>query len=109
MDEAGNGEEGLVSFEVTNDTMRGLTLTATEESKDREGGSRLLTKYMNEHAYTFKVDTLQLIKLFEQDLNGADPFFIPGQAPVTKPQVVNEVNIYDNFIDSEALDDLETL
>ena len=34
--------------------------------------------FYNEHAGTWKTDMLQLVRLFENDLNKEDPFFIPG-------------------------------
>jgi hypothetical protein len=74
-------------------------------------------KFMNDQAANWKCDNLQLVKLFQQDLGGEDPFYIPGQE-ATQP--VEEVafeekngkrrkTINDNFIDSAALDDIEAL
>lgn len=44
------------------------------QSKD----ANLLTKFEHEYSATWKTEQLQLVKLFELDLEGIDPFFIEG-------------------------------
>ena len=53
---------------------------------------------------------MQMVRLFEEDLNGEDPFYIPGQVKPVKLVDHNEDKYnYNNFINSEALDDLDAL
>lgn len=39
----------------------------------------MLTKFVHEISSQWKTEQLQIIKHFQIDLEGQDPFFIPGQ------------------------------
>ena len=45
------------------------------QSKDKN----IFIKFEHEYSATWKTDQLQLVKLFEIDLDGRDPFYIEGQ------------------------------
>jgi len=55
-----------------------------------------------------------MIRLFEFDLNGEDPFYVEGQelARVQKKEldkIKQKENIYNNYVDTEAIDDFEDI
>lgn len=52
-----------------------------------EDQAQMLARFENDHAHSWSLETLQLVRLFEKDLDERDPFFIPGQQvkPATKP------------------------
>jgi hypothetical protein len=50
-----------------------------------EDTPQILARLENDHAHTWTLETLQLVRLFDKDLDERDPFFIPGQE--TKPAV----------------------
>lgn len=93
--------------DVETDVMQNLVKHAESE--------RYLKKFYNEFSATFKTENLQLIQLFECKLNGQDPFYIECDSPAinqkAEVQTKRSKNIYQesNFINSEALDDIETL
>lgn len=73
-----------------------------------EDQSGVLRRFENDQSQSWTLETLQLVRLFEKDLDRQDPFYIPGQEVKQKPKPVNpyqKKNFQDNFIDSEALDD----
>lgn len=54
----------------------------------------------------WKTEQLQLVKLFHEDLQGANPFFVPGQEWIAKDSSENYLN---NFVDIDNIEDFEDL
>ena len=46
----------------------------------------VFTKFEHENSIQFKTADLQLVRHFEVDLNGKDPFFIEGQEDIVQMQ-----------------------
>ena len=90
--------------QVVGDAM--TCLVPIEEQKS------VLYRLENDLSHTWNLETLQLVRLFDRELDEKDPFYIPGQQ--TK-QAVKPTNPYqkksfqDNFIDSEAIDDPDAI
>lgn len=58
----------------------GKHLLKTEELDSLE--SEVFTKFENENSPNLKTDQLQIVRHFEVDLRGKDPFFVEGQEDV---------------------------
>ena len=72
----------------------------------------LIAKFEHEYSATWKTDQLQLVKLFEIDLGGIDPFYIEGQDLVRhqkreEDKAKQKENIYNSYVDTEAIDDFD--
>ena len=89
-------------------TLASDALTCVTALEDKQ----LIQHFQNPLASEWTLETLQLVKLFHLDLNERDPFYIPGQQVIKQAQPANpyqKKNIYDNFIDSEAIDNPDAL
>lgn len=48
-----------------------------------------------------------MIKLFDSDLDGTDPFYIEGHDWVSAKEKEDHGNYYNNFIDTENIDEFD--
>ena len=74
--------------------------------------ANLLQKLEHEQSSTFKTETLQLVKFFEFELEGIDPFEIEGQEYIRDKQREDQraklkENIYNNYVDTNKIEDFE--
>lgn len=76
--------------------------------------SNIFTKFEHEQSSTWKTEHLQLVKLFEFELGGEDPFFIPGQEQARQQRkemmkAKQKENIYNNFLNTDKIEDFDDI
>eukprot|EP00347_Sterkiella_histriomuscorum_P006888 403351054 len=54
----------------------------------------------------WKTESLQILKLFNEELEGLDPFYIEGQ-DWNQQQKEEQTNYWSNFVDTEAIEDFD--
>jgi hypothetical protein len=94
------GDDAREQDSIETDVMENLTQYA--------GPDKYQKKFVSQYATMLKTEILQTVKLFEHELEGQDPFYIESEEkPEPKPK---QKNIYEsNFIDPDAIDDLDAL
>jgi hypothetical protein len=105
-DEAKEGTEvTLPPYEVSNDIREHLLGFKNQN---------IFTKFEHEHSTQWKTEQLQLVKLFEFELEGRDPFYIEGQEQAIRQKkeqdkIRQKENVYSNFVSTESIDDFDDI
>lgn len=71
----------------------------------------MLQKFTHINQASWKTDQLQLVKFFIEDMEGTDPFYVPGQEVdwTTVMRETEQTSYLNNFIDTGNLDDFEDI